>query len=44
MKIIERLSDDIEMKIDMAECNAKAALELKEEFPVIAETYFKIAN
>lgn len=44
MKIIERLSDDIERKIDMAECNARAALELKEEFPVIAETYFKIAN
>lgn len=44
MKIIERLSDDIERKIDEAECNIKTALEIKEEYPIIADVYFKIAN
>lgn len=44
MKIIEKLSDDIERKIDQAECDAQAALELKENNPLIAEVYFKMAN
>ena len=44
MKIIEKLSDDIERKIDAAECSAKSALELKESNPTIAEVYYKIAN
>ena len=44
MKIIERLSDDIEIKIEQAECYVKAALELKESYPTIAETYYKLSN
>lgn len=44
MKIIARLSDDIERKIEQAECDIKTALELKDEFPTLAETYFKIAS
>ena len=44
MKIIERLSDSIERKIDEAECNIKSALELKEEFPAVADAYYKLAN
>ena len=44
MKIIEKLSDMIEKEIDCAEKYAKCALEYKEEKPLLAETFFKIAN
>lgn len=43
MKIIEKLSDDIEKKISQAECSARSALELKDSYPALAEVYHKIA-
>ena len=44
MKIIEKLCDMIEEELDSAECYAKCAIEKKEEYPQLAETFYKIAN
>ena len=44
MRIIENLSDKIADEIDSAEDYAQCALNLKEERPQVAETYFRIAN
>jgi len=44
MKIIEDISKDIEKEISNAECYAKKALEYKEEYPAVAEHYYKIAT
>lgn len=44
MKIIQEISDKIEKEIDNAECYAKCALEKKEQWPSLAEIYYKLAN
>ena len=44
MKIIEEICDKIECQIDMAECYAKLALNYKEDRPILADTYYRIAN
>lgn len=44
MKKIKRISSDIEELIEKAQCFAKTAVEVKEEDPVLAETYIKAAN
>ena len=44
MKIIECLSDQIADEIDSAEKYARCALEKKEEYPQLAETYYRLAN
>ena len=44
MKIIEKLSDMIADEIECAEKYAKCALYYKEEYPQIADTFYKIAN
>ena len=43
MKVIKRVSDDIEEQIEMAQCYGKAAMELKEDYPALAEVYAKAA-
>ena len=44
MKIIEKLSDMINKEIECAEKYARCALEYKEEYPQIAETFYRISN
>jgi len=44
MKKIEKISNRIEEKIKSAESYARDALACKEEDPILADTYFKIAN
>lgn len=44
MRIIQEISDKIEKEIDNAECYAKCALEKKEQWPSLAEIYYKLAN
>lgn len=44
MKIIECLSDQIADEIESAEKYARCALEKKEAYPQLAETYYRIAN
>ena len=44
MKIIEKLSDQIEEEIDDAEKYAKCALNYKTERPQLSETYYRLAN
>lgn len=44
MKIIEELCDKIDKQICMAEKYAKCALAYKEERPILAETYYRIAT
>lgn len=44
MKIIEKLCDMIEDELDDAEKYARCALEKKDEYPQLAETFYKIAN
>ena len=43
MKVIRKVSDDIEKQIELAQCYGKAAMELKEDRPALAETYAKAA-
>ena len=44
MKIIEKLSDKITHEVDEAECYIKCALEYKDNFPQVAEVFYRIAN
>ena len=44
MKIIEHLSDQIADEIECAEEYAKCALAKKEDYPQLAETYYRIAT
>lgn len=44
MRIIEQLSDKIAKEIDCAEEYAKCALMYKDERPLLAEVYYRIAN
>ena len=44
MKIIEHLSDQIADEIEFAEEYAKCALVKKEDYPQLAETYYRIAT
>ena len=44
MKIIEKLSDQIADEIECAEKYAKCALNYKDEYPALAEVYYRIAN
>ena len=44
MKIIEELCDKIADEIECAECYARCALKYKEQYPQLAETYYRIAN
>lgn len=44
MKIIAKISDDIEKEIENAEHYIKCALEKKDEYPELAELYFKLSN
>ena len=44
MKIIEKLSDKISHEVEEAECYIKCALEYKETFPQVADTFYRIAN
>lgn len=44
MKIIEKLSDKITEEVDCAENYIKCALEYKETYPQIADTFYRIAN
>lgn len=44
MKIIKRVSCDIEKQISMAQDYGKAAMELKEDFPNLAKTYADAAQ
>lgn len=44
MKIIEKLSDKITEEVDCAENYIKCALEYKETYPQIADTFYHIAN
>ena len=44
MKIIEQLSDKIAAELECAEEYAKCALIQKGERPILAETYYRIAN
>ena len=43
MKIIEELCDKIEEQLNMAEKYVMCALTYKEEYPQLAETYYRIA-
>lgn len=40
MKVIKCMSEDIEETIDMADANAKKAIEYKEMYPVAAKSYY----
>ena len=44
MKIIEKLCDMISEEIDEAEEYAKSAIYYKEDYPMLGETLYKIAN
>ena len=44
MKIIEHLSDQIADEIECAEEYAKCALAKKEDYPQLAETYYRISS
>ena len=44
MKIIEDISKKIEKEIAMAKMYAECALDVKEEYPSVAETYIKSAE
>ena len=44
MKIIQKICDNISDEIDYAEDYAKDALYYRENWPQIAEIYYKIAN
>lgn len=44
MKIIEKLSDKIAEEVDYAENYIKCALEYKETYPQVADTFYRIAN
>lgn len=44
MKIIAELSEKIEDEIDCAETYIRCALNHKEDWPQVAETFYKIAN
>ena len=44
MKIIEKLSDKIAEEVDCAENYIKCALEYKETYPQVADTFYRIAN
>lgn len=44
MKIIQKLSDKIEEEIHDAKHYAKWAIEVKEEYPNLAQTLYNIAN
>lgn len=44
MKVIKRISCDIENQIDMAQDYAKTAMELKEGYPNIAKVYADAAQ
>lgn len=44
MKIIEQISDKIANEIKYAEEYAKCALSKKEEYPQLAEVYYRIAT
>lgn len=44
MKIIEELSDKIADEVKCAESYMKCALHHKEDYPLVADVYYKIAN
>jgi hypothetical protein len=44
MEIIEKISDKITAKLDIAEEDAKCALYFKEERPALAEGFYRFAN
>lgn len=44
MKIIEEICDKISDEIKCAECYAKLALQYKEDYPQLAETYYRISS
>ena len=44
MKLIKKLSEFIEDEIDGARCYAKMALEVKSEYPQLADTFYRLSQ
>ena len=44
MKIIKILSQQIEEELDTAECYIKMAIQKKEEFPEVAQTFYTLSS